>query len=91
VSEAQAAINAEILTVAMIESPLAVENYARLEKQLQDSEAQIAQARVAAMGALRQVATDTAATIVTRLTGAAPDDTRLNGAVASALAVRSIS
>ena len=42
------------------------------------------------MGALRQVATETAATVVTRLTGAAPDPSRLDGAIGSALAARGI-
>ncbi len=63
---------------------------ARLEKQLQDSEAQIAQARASAMNALRQVATETASTVVTRLTGTAPEAGRLDGAVGSALAARGL-
>jgi F-type H+-transporting ATPase subunit b len=62
----------------------------RLEKQLQDAEAQIAQARASAMNALRQVATETAATVLTRLTGASPDAARLNRAIESALAARGI-
>jgi len=63
---------------------------ARLEKQLADSEAQIASARASAMSALRQVATETASTVVARLTGVSPDATRLNGAINSALAARGI-
>jgi len=63
---------------------------ARLEKQLQDSEAQIARARASAMSALRQVATETAVTVVTRLTGTVPDAGRLDGAIGSALAARGI-
>lgn len=71
-AEAQAAINAA-LDVAKQEAAAQSEVLnARLEKQLQESEAQIAQARAAAMTALRQVATETAATVVVRLTGATP-------------------
>lgn len=61
---------------------------ARLEKQLAEAEAQIAGARDQAMSALRQVATDTATTVITRLTGAAPDQTRLDSAIGAALAAR---
>jgi len=57
---------------------------------LQDSEAQIAQARGSAMSALRQVATETAAAVVTRLTGTAPDARRLDKAIGSTLATRGI-
>jgi F-type H+-transporting ATPase subunit b len=63
---------------------------ARLEKQLQDSEAQIGQARASAMSALRQVATETAATVVSRLTGTPPDAARLDSAIGSAMAARGI-
>ena len=42
------------------------------------------------MSALRQVATETATTVVTRLTGSAPDAGRLDAAVASALSARGI-
>ena len=52
------------------------------------SEAQIAAARDQAMRALRQVATDTATTVITRLTGAAPDPAQLDGAIGTALAAR---
>ena len=36
------------------------------------------------MGALRQVATETAETVVTRLTGAAPDQQRVGNTVGAA-------
>ena len=62
----------------------------RLEKQLQESETQIGQARASAMSALRQVATETAATVVTRLTGKEPDAGRLDSAIGSALTARGI-
>lgn len=89
-AEAQAAINAaleEAKNAAAVQSEAL---NARLEKQLQESESQIAEARASAMRALRQVATETAATVVTRLTGSAPDAARLDGAIGSALAARGI-
>jgi F-type H+-transporting ATPase subunit b len=89
-SEAQAAINTALNEAKDAAAAQAEALNVRLEKQLQDSEAQIARARASAMGALRQVATETAATVVTRLTGSAPDTGRLDGAVGSALAARGI-
>ena len=89
-AEAQAAINAALEDAKKAAAAQAEALNARLEKQLQDAEAQIAQARASAMTALRQVATETASTVVTRLTGVAPDSVRLDGAVASALAARGI-
>jgi F-type H+-transporting ATPase subunit b len=89
-AEAQAAINAALDEAKKAAAEQAEALNARLEKQLQDSEAQIARARASAMSALRQVATETAATVVTRLTGTAPDSGRLNGAIGSALAARGI-
>lgn len=89
-AEAQAAIRGaleEAKNAAAVQSEAL---NARLEKQLQDSEAQIAAARASAMGALRQVATETAATVVARLTGVAADAGRLESAIGSALAARGI-
>ena len=40
--------------------------------------------------ALREVATETAATVIGRLTGAPPDQGRLDGAIGAALAARRI-
>jgi F-type H+-transporting ATPase subunit b len=90
-AEAQGAINAALEESKKAAAVQAEALNARLEHQLQDAEAQIARARASAMTALRQVATETAATVVTRLTGAAPDAARLDGAVGSALAARGIS
>jgi hypothetical protein len=42
------------------------------------------------MRALREVATETAANVIGRLTGAPPDQARLDGAVGAALAARHI-
>jgi F-type H+-transporting ATPase subunit b len=89
-AEAQAAITAALDETKRASAAQSEALNARLEQQLHDAEAQIAQARASAMGALRQVATETAATVVTRLTGSAPDPARLNGAIASALAGRGI-
>jgi F-type H+-transporting ATPase subunit b len=89
-AESQAAINAALEEAKNEAAAQAEVLNARLEKQLQDSEAQIAQARASAMSALRQVATETAATVVTRLTGVAPDAGRLDGAIGTALAARGV-
>jgi F-type H+-transporting ATPase subunit b len=89
-AEAQAAINAALEEAKQAAAVQSEALNARLEKQLQDSESQIARARASAMSALREVATETAATVVTRLTGMSPDPARLDGAVGSALAVRGI-
>jgi F-type H+-transporting ATPase subunit b len=89
-ADSQAAINAALEEAKKAAAAQAETLNARLEKQLQDSEAQIGQARASAMRALRQVATETAATVVTRLTGTAPDAGRLESAIGSALAARGI-
>jgi F-type H+-transporting ATPase subunit b len=89
-AESRAAINAALEEAKNAAAAQAEALNTRLEKQLQDSEAQIARARASAMSALRQVATETAATVVTRLTGTAPDAARLDGAIGSALAARGI-
>ena len=89
-AEAQAAINAA-LDVAKQEAAgrIAALNE-RLETQLREAEAQINAARSAALRALREVATETAATVIGRLTGAPPDQGRLDGAIGAALAARRI-
>jgi F-type H+-transporting ATPase subunit b len=57
----------------------------RLEAQIAAAESRIAAARAAALGALREVATDTAAALVLRLTGQAPPKPAVERAVADAL------
>jgi F-type H+-transporting ATPase subunit b len=89
-AEAQAAINAALNEAKAAAATQAEALNARLEKQMQDAEAQIGQARASAMSALRQVATETATTVVTRLTGFVPDAGRLDRAIGSALATRGI-
>jgi F-type H+-transporting ATPase subunit b len=89
-AESQAAINAALAEAKTAAAAQAEVLNTRLEKQLQESERQIAQARASAMSALRQVATETAATVVTRLTGKEPDASRLDSAIGSALTARGI-
>jgi len=89
-AEAQTAINAALEQAKAAAAAQAEVLNARLERQLHDAEAQIAQARNAAMGALRVVASETADTVVTRLTGSAPDRTRLGNAVGAALGARGL-
>ena len=61
---------------------------ARLDAQLAAAERQIAAARAAAMGALRQVATDTASVVIHRLTGMTTDLPAIDSAVGTLLAAR---
>jgi len=89
-AEAQAAINAALDTAKQEASARIATLNERLEKQLQEAETQIGAARAAAMSALREVATETAATVIGRLTGAPADQQRLSSAVGSALAARRI-
>ena len=87
-AEAQARV-ADALAAAKAEaSAQAHEAEDRLNQQLAAAENRIDQARDAAMGALRQVATDTASSLVARLTGKEPDKAALDSAVNDALAVR---
>ncbi len=68
-AEAQAAI-ANALQQAQSEAQARTDELnARLAKQIEDAEARIAAARDAAMGALRQVAAETADSLVVKLTG----------------------
>ncbi len=63
---------------------------ARLEAQIAASEAQIAAARASAMGAVRQVASETAALLVGRLTAGHADAHRVDEAVGQVLAERGL-
>lgn len=65
-----------------------VELNARLDTQLAEAETRISAARSSAMAALRDVATDTATAVVTRLTGFAPDAGRVRDAVGAELEAR---
>ncbi len=89
-ADAQAAINAALEEAKTAAAAEAETLNARLDKQLSDAEAQIARARAGAMGALREVASETADTVVTRLTGARPDMQRLGAAIGSAMSARGV-
>jgi F-type H+-transporting ATPase subunit b len=89
-AEAQAAISAALEGAKQAAAAQTEALNVRLETRLLEAETQIAQARAAAMGALRQVATETTANVVTRLTGTSPDPAQLDSAVASALAARGV-
>ena len=90
-ADAQAAINAALDKAKAEAAQQAAALNERLERQLAEAESRIAEARAAAMGALRQVAMETAATVVTRLTGAAPESARLESAVSAAMSARGVS
>lgn len=61
---------------------------ARLDAQLAEAELRIGASRSAAMGALRDVAIETASVVVARLTGAAADPATVSREVGHALAAR---
>ncbi|HUC18691.1 MAG TPA: F0F1 ATP synthase subunit B' [Acetobacteraceae bacterium] len=63
----------------------------RLETELHEAEARIDAARAAAMGALREVASETAVAMIERLTGRPPQSSTLQAALASSLAATSSS
>jgi F-type H+-transporting ATPase subunit b len=89
-AEAQAAISAALDAAKEEASRRIAGLNERLERQLRDAEGQIEAARAAALRALREVATETASTVISRLTGAPPDAARLDGAISVALAGRQI-
>lgn len=87
-AEAQTQVNAalaEAKAKAAEESRLAA---ARLDAQLADAERRIGEARASALAALRDVATDTATSLISRLAGRTPDPRQVAGAVDQALAAR---
>jgi F-type H+-transporting ATPase subunit b len=90
--EAQARAQAEIAQAvatakAAADKDAAVLN-AKLDAQIREAEQRIAAARTAALGALEQVASDTAREVVSRLTGTAIAPANVNRAVAAVLAAR---
>jgi F-type H+-transporting ATPase subunit b len=89
-AESQAAINAALDEAHAAAAKQAATLNEHLEKQLEEAESRIAAARASAMGALRQVATETAGTVIARLTGAAPEPSLLDGAIARALSARGV-
>jgi F-type H+-transporting ATPase subunit b len=89
-SGAQAEIAGAVASAKEAAAAQAATLNARLEAQLAVAETQIAAARQSALGALRQVATDTAAVVVQRLTGVAAPAPAVDAAVRAALAARNI-
>lgn len=87
-AEAQGSINRALDAAKQQAAAQSAELNTRLEAQIAESESRIGSARQTALQALRTVASDTAATIVTRLTGSAADPARVERAVAQALAAR---
>ena len=89
-AEAQASVNEAEGAAKAEAAARAAEQNARLERQLAEAEHRIGQARASAMGALRQVATETAADIVGRLTNHAADRGAVDHAVGGALVARGL-
>ena len=87
-SEAQSAIAGAIAQAKAEAAEQARAESERLDAQLHEAEQRIAAARQSAMGALRDVATETANTVVSRLTGHAPDPALVGGAVDRAMTAK---
>jgi len=87
-AEAQARIATAVGAAKAEAAARAAEANERMDAQLHASEAQIASARKAAMGALRQVASETAGLMVSRLTGRPAEPQLVDTAVGTALAGR---
>jgi len=89
-SEAQAAVAAALEEAKSAAAKQSESLNQQLDVKLKAAEAQIAQARGQAMGALRQVASETAAEVVGRLTGAAPDQGRVTATVGAVMTSRGV-
>jgi len=89
-AEAQAAVTAASDKAKQEAAAQSAALNARLDAQLADAESRIAAARGAAMGALRQVANDTAETVIARLTGAPAPAGAVDRAVGNMLTARGI-
>ncbi len=87
-AEASGAIERATMEAKQVATSAAAEVNAKLESQLADAEGRIAAARGAAMGALREVASETALTVVSRLTGRPADRGAVDGAVSAAMLAR---
>jgi len=85
---AQAEIAGAVAAANEAASAQAATLNARLEVQLAEAEQRIGAARAAAMGALRNVAADTASAVVARLVGSQPAPGMVEQAVDAALAAR---
>ncbi len=89
-AEAQAAQAAAAQKAKDAAAARSAEVNARLDKQLADSERQIAAARAGAMAALREAASDTADLLVFRLAGRPADSQAMRAAISDALAARGL-
>jgi F-type H+-transporting ATPase subunit b len=89
-AQSQAAIADALATAKAEASARAAAQEEKLDAQLAESEARIFAARNAAMGSLREVASDTALAVVTRLTGRVSDFSVVQGAVGDVLAERGL-
>jgi F-type H+-transporting ATPase subunit b len=89
-AQSQAAIADALAKAKADAAARAAEQEAKLDAQLAESEARIGEARSAAMGALREVASETASAVIARLTGRRPETGALNDAVGHALAERGL-
>ncbi len=87
-AEAQSGIGAAVAQAKAEAAEQARAADERLNQQLAEAETRIRAARTSAMGALRQVATETAGVVVTRLTGQSADPAALDAAVGSAMQAR---
>lgn len=87
-AEAQAQVAGAVATAKEAAAAQAAVLNQRLDAQLAAAERQIAEARTSALGALRQVATETAITVVARLTGVPADAHAVDTAVGATLAAR---
>ena len=85
---AQAAVANAIDQAKQAGAARSAELNTKLEAQISAAEQRIGAARLSALGALREVATDTASTVIRRLTGDAADSDRVNSAVGAQLAAR---
>jgi F-type H+-transporting ATPase subunit b len=89
-AESQAALNDATTKAKAAAAEQAATLNARLDRQLKESEAQIAAARNQAMGSLRGITTETAGAIIARVTGRAADHGRVQAAVGTLLAERGL-
>ncbi len=84
-TEAQASVAAATQQAKAEAAARAAVMNEKLDAQLAEAEGRIAAARASAMGALRQVASEAASTVVERLTGHAPDAAQVDRAVSGLL------
>lgn len=87
-AEAQSRINAAVEQAKAEATEQARDANQRLDAQLAEAEQRIGAARAGAVGALRQVATETAGVVVSRLIGRQPDQAAVEAAVDHAIAAR---